>query len=323
LGVYPQPARGLLVALSALSFVSLASRAASAQATPGLPADAQARLARAKDALRAGNAKGAADIAGPLFDAYPDDYSVQDLSCQSAILQFLPREEIKAQCAGLKRLAALGVKPSPSPPPPAPVLPPLPGPPPRAASEPPPAASESRPVNAEPPATDETIDSSSSPSVQAQASEPPAQRITTVRDLTARRYTGLGWTISPGVVFEKNGTAGFSFGAQVEYGIDTGSVIAMPGVSVTGYFAQPNVYVEMPTMKLVLPIGALALFVEGGAGVGEITNPGQAAPALLGAGGFTFHPGPSILLGLEAGYEALLGTDFQAVLLGPIFAVSF
>jgi hypothetical protein len=76
-------------------------------------------------------------------------------------------------------------------------------------------------------------------------------------------------------------------------------------------------------MKLVLPIGALALFVEGGAGVGEITNPGQAAPALLGAGGFTFHPGPSILLGLEAGYEPLLGTDFQAVLLGPIFALSF
>jgi hypothetical protein len=311
--------RGLLVALSALSFVSLASRAASAQATPGLPADAQARLARAKDALRAGNAKGAADIAGPLFDAYPDDYSVQDLRCQSAILQFLPREEIKAQCAGLKRLAALGVKPSP--PPPALVPPPsLPPPLAPAASKPPPAASEPRPVNAEPTATD---DSSSSPPVQAQASEPTAQRITTVRDLTARRYTGLGWTISPGVVFEKNGTAGFSFGAQVEYGIDTGSVIAMPGVSVAGYFAQPNVYVEMPTMKLVLPIGALALFVEGGAGVGEITNPGQAAPALLGAGGFTFHPGPSILLGLEAGYEPLLGTDFQAVLLGPIFALSF
>jgi hypothetical protein len=300
--------RGLLVALSALSFVSLASRAASAQATPGLPADAQARLARAQDTLRAGNAKGAADIAGPLFDAYPDDYSVQDLRCQSAILQFLPREEIKAECAGLKRLAAWGVKPPPAPPPPAPA---------------PPAANEPRPVNAAPTATDETKDSSSSPSVQSQASEPPPRRITTLRDLTARQYTGFGWTIRPGVVFEKNGTAGFTFGAQVEYGIDTGSVIAMPGVSVTGYFAQPNVYVEMPTMKLVLPIGALALFVEGGAGVGEITNPGQAAPALLGAGGFTFHPGPSILLGLEVGYEALLGTDFQAVLLGPIFAVSF
>jgi hypothetical protein len=40
-------------------------------------------------------------------------------------------------------------------------------------------------------------------------------------------------------------------------------------------------------------------------------------------GGFAFHPGPSFMLGLEGGYEALLGTGFRVILFGPVFAFSF
>ena len=93
-----------------------------------------------------------------------------------------------------------------------------------------------------------------------------------------------------------------------------------PGVSAAGYFAQPNTYIEMPTLKVVLPVGSLALFAEGGIGVGQIAAAG-AAPAWMAAGGFALHPGPSLILGLEVGYEALLGTDFALILLGPIVSV--
>jgi hypothetical protein len=154
------------------------------------------------------------------------------------------------------------------------------------------------------------------------ASEQPPKPIVSERDITAHRYTGLRWGVRVGAVFG-HGTAGLALGGRLEYGFDTGVVVVMPGVSVDGYFAQPNTYVEMATMKVVLPVGWLALFVEGGAGVGQVINPGLAAPAVMGGGGFAFHTGPSLTLGLEGAYEALLGTEFRLILVGPVVAVRF
>jgi hypothetical protein len=310
--------------LSALTLFGVC-RVTSARADASvLPAEAQARLGRAQDALHAGNVKQAAEIARPLFEAYPNDYDVQDLRCQSAILQYLRREEIDTQCARLKLLMASGAKPSPpraqpeAAPPPPPTAEPAPALP-SAASPAQPAPTEARPTEAR-----EAPEPSEPPPPQ---SEPPSQEppkpTVTARDMTARRYRGLVWSIRPGALF-KSGSAGFSLGGQVEYGFDTGGVIVMPGVNVTAYFVQPNTYVAMPVMKLVLPVGSLALFIEGGAGIGEeVSNPVQVAPALMGGGGFAFHPGPSLILGLEGGYEALLDTDFRVIMVGPIFAFSF
>jgi hypothetical protein len=120
-----------------------------------------------------------------------------------------------------------------------------------------------------------------------------------------------------------NGTAGFSLAAHVEYGVDTGSFIVVPGVDLAAFFLDPNVYVGMPTAKLVLPVGWFVPFVEGGAGLGFITQPRQTAVAVLGGGGFMITPGPSFSFGVEAGYETLLGTDFGVVLFGPLVTFAF
>jgi hypothetical protein len=304
--------RGALGVLSALT-LSFICRMTPAHAGAGeLTEEEQALLARAQEAFRAGNAKQAAQIARPLFDAHPDDYVVQDLRCQTAILQYLPREEIVAQCAGVKRLTPPDRKPPPqqgqlAPAPPASAAPP----PPASASPPPPAQTEEEEPN-EPPPVQPVLS----------ASVEPPKPIVSGRDLTARRYTRLHWGVRVGAVFG-HGTAGLALGARLEYGFDTGSVVLMPGLSVDGYFAQPNTYVEMATMKVVLPVGSLALFVEGGAGVGQVINPEQAAPAVMGGGGFAFNTGPSLTLGVEAGYEVLLGTGFSLILLGPIVAARF
>lgn len=94
-------------------------------------------------------------------------------------------------------------------------------------------------------------------------------------------------------------------------------------MSLAAYFLDPNVYVGMPTAKLALPIGPFVPFIEGGAGVGQITQPSATRLALFGAGGFMIHASPTVALGLEGGYETILDTDFGVIVLAPVFALSF
>jgi len=290
-------------------------RLASGQGS-SLPAEAQARLAQAQQAMNARSLTAAREIASPLFEAYPNVYAVQDFRCQLAIVQWLPREDQEVECAALKRLSAL----------------PEAGPAARAPSQP---ASDQQPAPARPrqewPSPQEAP-TSEHPSVSGppegggnQAETAPSQASAPAdrtRELVARHYTGLRWSIAPGAVFRK-GKAGFSLAGRLEYGLDTGSVIVMPGVSVAGYFLDPNVYVGMPTVGLVLPLGPFAPFVEGGAGVGAVTQPSQTSLAVLGGGGFVLHPTPSFMLGVDVGYETIVGTDFSVIIFGPIFAFSF
>jgi hypothetical protein len=142
------------------------------------------------------------------------------------------------------------------------------------------------------------------------------------RALIAPYYAGLHIGIDPGVVVG-NGNVGFGIAARFEYGIDTGTVIIAPGLNLAAYFLDPNVYVGMPTAKLVLPIGWFVPFIEGGAGVGHLTQPSNTGLALLGAGGFMIHASPNFALGLEAGYETILGTDFGVILFGPMLTLAF
>lgn len=266
--------------------------------------------------MSARNLKGAREIARPLFEAYPNVFVVQDFRCQLALLEWLPREQQETECAALNRLsgppdagaAAHGVPQPPSNPPP----------------------DLGRPQNDL--AGAQVPPSSESPSVRGpaegdenQARAEPSQSshpAPTGRELVAPYYTGVRWSIAPGAVFG-NGKAGFSLAGRIGYGVDTGSVIVMPGVSLAGYFLNPNVYVGMPTVELVLPIGPFAPFVEGGAGIGVVTQPSQTSLAVLGGGGFVLHPTREFLLGLELGYETIVGTDFREIILGPIFAFTF
>ena len=161
------------------------------------------------------------------------------------------------------------------------------------------------------------------PSESEPEGSPAPKKADVERALIARNYTGFHLGIDPGVVIGADGKAGFSLGVRLEYGFDTGSLIVAPGVSLAAYFLSPNVYVGMPTVRLVLPIRWFVPFVEGGAGVAQISDPSQTKPALLGAGGFMIHASPNFAIGVEAGYEAILGTDFGVIILSPVFALSF
>jgi hypothetical protein len=148
---------------------------------------------------------------------------------------------------------------------------------------------------------------------------PEPERMSEGRMLVSLYYYGFQWGIAPGVIFS-GGKTGFFLGLRFGYGFDTGPVILVPGLRLAGYFTDPNVYVGMPTFKVVLPIDRFAPFVEGGAGVGHVTDPQKIGVALMGGGGFMLHF-TKIAFGAEASYQTIAGTEFRGFSVGPLLAL--
>lgn len=150
------------------------------------------------------------------------------------------------------------------------------------------------------------------------------------RRIVVAYNTGFQWGISPGVILGKEKTS-FFLGLRLGYGFDTGKVIIVPGVRLTGYFTDPNVYVGMPVVKLVYPIDRFAPFVEGGAGYGHISSfdvgktsvPAESGLALFGGAGFMIHFSWKFGLGVEGTYQTITGTEFSGFGIGPIIALAF
>jgi len=187
-------------------------------------------------------------------------------------------------------------------------------------AEPTPAPPHLHPVPPEPPASSSEV---VAPTTSVTEEPPPA--MSEGRALVSAYNSGFQWGIAPGVVFSR-GKAGFAVGLRFGYGFDTGPVILVPGVRLAGYFLDPNVYVGMPTFKLVLPIDRFAPFVEGGAGAGHVAADGATGAktglALMGGGGFMIHFS-RIAFGAEASYQVITGTGFKGFGVGPILAIGF
>lgn len=156
----------------------------------------------------------------------------------------------------------------------------------------------------------------------AEEEAPPAPRMSEGRLLVSLYNSGFQWGLAPGVVFSA-GKAGFFLGLRLGYGIDTGPVIVVPGVRLAGFFLDPNVYLGMPVLKLIVPIDRFAPFVEGGTGVGHVSEPAGTGVALLGGGGFMVHVSPAFAIGAEANYQTITGTGFRGFGVGPILAIGF
>jgi hypothetical protein len=146
------------------------------------------------------------------------------------------------------------------------------------------------------------------------------------RQLVVAYNEGFHWGLSPGVVVV-HGDVGFALGVTFGYGIDTGTVIIVPGVQLSAYFTDPTVLVGLPNLRFVLPIDRFAPFVEGGAGVGNVGAhddvKSTTGAALLVGGGFMVHISPRFALGAEVNYQTITGTDFSAIGVGPIIAIGF
>ena len=197
-------------------------------------------------------------------------------------------------------------------------LPPLPPPPTTPSSEPP-----------LPPPVDPLSEPPSPAPSEPNAPEP--EEMSEGRRIVVAYNTGFQWGLAPGVVFA-GGNASFFLGLRFGYGVDTGKVIVVPGVKLSAYFTDPNVYLGVPVIKLVYPIDHFAPFIEGGAGLGYVAGydidprtsvDAKTGVALLVGGGFMVHFNWKFGLGVEANYQTVTGTDFHGFGIGPILALAF
>lgn len=164
------------------------------------------------------------------------------------------------------------------------------------------------------------------PQVAEDAPEPMSEG----RRIVVAYNTGFQWGLSPGVIIGNDKTS-FFLGLRLGYGFDTGKVIIVPGVRLTGYFTDPNIYVGMPVAKLIYPIDRFAPFVEGGAGYGYISSfsvgktevPAETGLALFAGAGFMVHFSWKFGLGVEGTYQTITGTGFDGFGVGPILALGF
>ena len=193
------------------------------------------------------------------------------------------------------------------------------------------ARSPTPPMTTAPPATPPPPSVYDAPMIPAEPRQgPPAEEqpepMSEGRRIVVAWNTGFQWGLSPGVIIQ-HGDAAFALGIRLGYGFDTGSVIIVPGVRLAGYFSDPNVYIGMPVLKVVLPIDRFAPFVEAGIGGGYVSDSFDAAAqggaALMVGGGFMVHFTRKFGLGAEVNYTTITGTGFHGIGVGPILALAF
>lgn len=204
--------------------------------------------------------------------------------------------------------------------PPSQVVTPLPSPNTPNAAQPADPAAAAGPASAGP---DETPTLSASQPPPAEYAPPEIYRVPSARDRVVAYYTGLQLGISPGVIFPtKGGDPGFLLSVYGGYGFETGPVIIIPGIHVTGAWPE-NLFIGTvtPAVKLVYPLGAFAPYVEGGAGPGYVSDGKQWGAALRVEAGFSVHPSSRFAIGAGAAYETVTGTGISY--LGPVLILSF
>lgn len=133
--------------------------------------------------------------------------------------------------------------------------------------------------------------------------------------------TGFNIGIGPVVLVptEDGGDWGGGLDLDLRYGIEAGPTILAPGARGAGYYqSEAFIGIAMPTFRVTLPVGPLAPYVLGGVGYGGITgDAGESGLALMGGGGLMIHFGRVLGIGAEATYQAIVGTEFHGLAVGP------
>lgn len=129
--------------------------------------------------------------------------------------------------------------------------------------------------------------------------------------------TGPGVEVRPGAYFPSRGDTGFNVDATATYGIGAAPFVIAPGARFAGYFGDQGALSGMPVVEVMLPIGAFVPYVKGGAGVGHANGPDETGLALMAGGGLDIHLTRDVLLGVDATWETVQGTGFNAIAVGP------
>lgn len=153
----------------------------------------------------------------------------------------------------------------------------------------------------------------------------PLQEEPSARDVVFAYNAGFRVSIAPGVFIPtRAGGVGFFIASDLRYGFKLGPLVLAPGLRPSFYFPpHQRIITGLATLRLTFPVGPVGPFILGGGGVGWINDPSHVGVAYLGGGGFMVHIGTQFGIGAEASYQAITGTRFAAVFVGPLLLLAF
>jgi hypothetical protein len=160
---------------------------------------------------------------------------------------------------------------------------------------------------------------------QPAAAQAPAEAGPSGRDLVVYYNTGARFTVAPGVFIPLEGErVGFSLAGDFRYGFDTGPLIVAPGARVAGFFlSDARIVMGLATARVTVPLGPVGPFVLGGVGPGFVSANERVDLGYLAGGGFMVHFGVHVAVGAEVAYQAIRGTGFSALSVGPALLLAF
>jgi hypothetical protein len=129
-------------------------------------------------------------------------------------------------------------------------------------------------------------------------------------------------SIGIAILVPEEGAPGGGLELSQRYGFALWPLIIAPGGRTAAYYVQHRfVGFIMPTVRVTVPLGPLAPFVQGGVGMGGLTHPGDAGIAWLAGGGLMVHLGSAVAVGGEVNYEEIVGTGFKVWSIGPSLVI--
>jgi len=134
-----------------------------------------------------------------------------------------------------------------------------------------------------------------------------------------------GWSLNftPVVLLPKDDyRVGGGADPELKYSRDLGLVRFSAGGRVGAYYAK-NLFgvTVMPTLRVVLPLGAVDPYLAGGLGYGWLAETEQDGLATMARGGTVFHFSDSFSIGVEATLQQLHGSKFGFPSFGSMMSV--
>jgi hypothetical protein len=135
-------------------------------------------------------------------------------------------------------------------------------------------------------------------------------------------HTGASFNATPVLIVPKDGQHwGGGADPELKYTLDLGWARVSGGARVGAYYARNKFGITaMPTLRLMVPVGALEPYVSAGIGYGWLPKDSHADFATMARAGFLYRFSKRFAVGLEGTLQALHGSDFRFPSIGSMMA---
>jgi hypothetical protein len=135
-------------------------------------------------------------------------------------------------------------------------------------------------------------------------------------------HSGWSFNATPVLILPEDGY-GWGGGAdpELKYTLDLGLARLSVGGRVGGYYATDRFGVSvMPTVRVMVPVGAVEPYLSAGAGYGWLPKTGDAGVMTMVRAGFVYRFSKSFAIGLEGTLQQLGQSSFRFPSIGSMMA---